>query len=277
MAIYREHLEAHPPTTPNAGVLGRHVAHDPRSRAYEFPVDRVSVVRTVRHRRLAPVFDQGAIGSCTGNAMLGAVGSDPLFGTVPDDHPRKPTGDAEHDERLAVQLYGEATRLDGIRGVYPPTDVGSSGLAVAKAAKKAGLISGYQHTFSLTAALKALTLQPVIMGVSWMDSFDAPDSRGLIAISADATARGGHEIVADEVNVEKRLVGFTNSWGRSYGVAGRMFMSWDTVGALLDMRGDVTVPVPLDQRSPSAPKAANAGCLPFSALLSRLARKDSPR
>jgi hypothetical protein len=275
-------LDERPSRSPAAGRLGRHVRHDPRSRAYGFSGAAVSELRSVVHRRLVPVFDQGAVGSCTGNAILGALGTDPFYGTIPDDHPRRPTGDADHDEELAVQLYSEATRLDDVRGVYPPTDTGSSGLGVCKAAKAAGLISGYQHAFSLEAALRALVLRPVIVGTVWLEAFDSPDADGTIAVPAhgivDAEVRGGHEYVLDEIDVERQRVGATNSWGASYGADGRMYLSFADLGTLLAADGDCTVPVPLDQPTPTPDTKPGApignGCLPFASLLSRFAWKD---
>src|SRR2546423_656913 len=56
------------------------------------------------------------------------------------------------EEPGAVKLYSDEEVLDG-DGPYPPNDNGSTGLTCAKVLKRAGMISGYQHTFSLDAAL----------------------------------------------------------------------------------------------------------------------------
>src|SRR5262249_2176885 len=56
--------------------LGRHGAHDPRSRG--FPAARARVVKSVRWKRHEKPFDQGQIGSCTGNAIAGACSTDPF-------------------------------------------------------------------------------------------------------------------------------------------------------------------------------------------------------
>src|SRR6266536_3004621 len=70
---------------------------------------------------------------------------------------------------------------------------------------------------------------PVITGVNWYSSFDAPDkSTGLVEIAADATVRGGHEIVAEGIDAENELVWFWNSWGTVYALGGRFCMSFDT-------------------------------------------------
>lgn len=242
----------HIPERPVEGrPLGRHVRHDDRSRRYPVHAVDPATLTSVRHERHIPVLNQGALGSCTGNAAEGALGSGDLLAAIPAGHPQRPTGDAETDERQAVALYSAATRLDGFPGQWPPDDTGSDGLSVAKAAKRAGLISGYRHAFGLEAALTALAERPVITGINWYSTFDEPDGDGLIEIGRGAVLRGGHEVVVDELDVEARRVGFTNSWGEGWGLGGRAYMSWDTWGRLLREQGDVTVFVPLDQPAPT--------------------------
>lgn len=60
--------------------LGRHVKHDPRSLAYQVVADGTAV--TVRWDRLIPVLDQGQVGSCTGNAAVGHLGTQPEDATL---------------------------------------------------------------------------------------------------------------------------------------------------------------------------------------------------
>jgi Intein splicing domain len=180
--------------------------------------------------------------NCTGNAIVGALGSDPDWADLPAKHPVM-------DEAEAVRLYSAAEKLDGGTG-YPPEDEGSSGLSVCKAAKAAGLIAGYANGFSLTDALAALQAGPVITGVDWFDSFDSPGSDGLISISKGAQVRGGHEFTVRGCDVGARTVYCDNSWGTTYGLKGSFLMSWDTWDQLLARQGDVTIPVPLSQPAP---------------------------
>lgn len=209
--------------------LGRHIVHDPRSR--NFPADSAPAVKSVRHKAVGLPLNQGDIGSCTANALCGALNSAPDY----------TEGHRKH-EKDAIQLYEVETQLEG--QPYPPNDPGGSGLEVCKAARKLGWITSYRHAFSVDAALRALVLRPVITGISWYTSFDSPASTGLVAIAPGATVRGGHEVVADEIDADERIVWFWNSWGTAYGVHGRFCMSFDTWHQLLDERGDVTVPIP---------------------------------
>jgi hypothetical protein len=258
-------IPEHPATHPAAGRLGRHVRHDPRSLRYQVEARSLGTLTSVKHRRYVPVLDQGSIGSCTGNAALGAVGTGALFTALAGNPGRPSETDAAADEKQAVSLYSAATALDDYDGTYPPDDTGSDGLSVAKACQQAGLISGYTHATSLEAALTALAAQPVITGVNWYDSFDSPNDDGLITITRGASVRGGHEFVLDELDVEGRRVGFTNSWSTSWGLDGRAYLSWDDFGRLLDERGDVTVftPVtePAPQPTPDPGDGDLAGCL----------------
>jgi hypothetical protein len=232
------------------GRLGRHIEHDPRSRAYAISQDLLpSTYVSAQHKIEIPVLNQGHLGSCTGNAAEALVGSDPLYQAVPQDLPARPTSDADHDEKQAVALYSAATSRDSIHGHYPPLDTGSTGLAVAKAASSLGLISGYQHAFSLDATLKALSVMPLIVGVHWYEGFDRPDSTGRVAISG--AVRGGHEFLLYGIDTEQRVVLARNSWGLTYGVEGCFSFSWDDLGRLLDEQGDATMFVPLSSPAPT--------------------------
>ncbi|MEV4438528.1 hypothetical protein AB0K09_05815 [Streptomyces sp. NPDC049577] len=241
------YLDEHP--SPAGGRLGRHVEHDPRSRAYALSEDLLpAVYASVEHTVRIPVLDQGRLGSCTGNAAEALVGSEPLYAAIPATVPGRPVGDAATDEGQAIALYATATHLDAIHGQYPPTDTGSTGLAVAKAAQKAGLIAGYQHAFGLEATLRALTATPLIVGVNWYEGFDTPDATGRVAISGEV--RGGHEFLLYGIDAEQQTVLARNSWGTGWGAGGCFSFSFDDLGRLLDEHGDATVFVPLTSPAP---------------------------
>lgn len=157
--------------------LGRVVEHDPRS--WDYQAARAPQIQSVLHKRRKVALDQGSVGCCTGAAMTG------LLDTAPFSHSRL-------SMKCALKLYSYATTVDSEPGQYPPTDTGSSGLAVAKAAQHYGYITAYSHAFGLQHALEALTLGPVITGIPWYSGFDEPDHNGHVTISGDI--RGGHEV-----------------------------------------------------------------------------------
>jgi C1A family cysteine protease len=210
--------------TPDHPRLGRHVAHDARSLG--FPADGATEFKTVRHDRLVPIFSQGELGSCTGNAAVGCISTAP-FGHM-------------GTEAEAVDVYSQATQLDNAWGTYPPEDTGSSGLAAMKALHKRGLISGYRHGFGLDHTLRALVKRPGIVGMTWLTGCDEPDAHGVVRYVGDV--RGGHEVELVGLDVDARLVWFANSWGASWGLGGYFAMGWDDFQSALDDHGDVVFP-----------------------------------
>ena len=216
------------------GRLGRGVWHDPRSLDYEAQTARR--LKPVLHEpgpgTVLPL-DQASVGSCTTEALCAALSC------APDFHGRVFTQDD------AYTGYSRETANEG--EPWPPNDPGGSGLAACKAGKQLGWLKSYRHAFGLTAALKALVLRPNIWGMNWYDTFDHPDpATGIVTITPDAFIRGGHEVCATEIILDKELIGFWNSWGR-WGLngTGRFYMSFSTAERLLAEEGDVTVPMPL--------------------------------
>ncbi len=208
--------------------LGRHRQHDPRSRSFETLFASKPLI-SAKWERHCPIYDQGDVGSCTGNAMAGALMTGPLW--------RAGRTLTEDD---ALQLYEAATHIDRIPGHFPPDDTGSSGLAVAHAAKLAGLVTTYHHAFSLHSALASLGRGPVIIGIGWYEGFDAPiGEHAELRISGEL--RGGHELYLLGIDVEEKVVEGVNSWGPEWGNRGHFTMSFDTLGTLLADQGDCTV------------------------------------
>lgn len=213
--------------------LGRHIEHDEKSK--QFPVARLTAgPASSNFTRHCPPFDQGDLGSCTGNAMAGVLMTEPFW-----------TAGRLLKESDAVRLYSEATHLDQIRGNYPPNDTGSSGLAVAKAAKKEGWIPGYEHAFGLDHLLHGLSQRPGLLGIYWYSSFDSPLPSGECPLSAGASVRGGHEIEMFRLDVQKQQIWCYQSWGPTWGGLGNgtFWFSFNTLTRLLAEHGDATFPV----------------------------------
>lgn len=258
--------------------LGRHIEHDPQSKRFAYKAPATLVLVSVRHHRFIPTLNQGSLGSCTGNAALGAVGSHPHY-------PLLDTVVSDWSQEQAVSIYSEATVIDEFSGAYPPTDTGSSGLAVAKILHGRGWISGYRHTFNLEDMKAALQETPVLLGINWYNNFFYPESDGTITVSDSDYVAGGHEVVVDEIDMERSRFGFTNSWGTAWGDNGRGYISFALMQRLLNERGDVVVPVAITEPAPEpdpdveveepdfpvAPTPTPSGCLPaFLSLPIRL-------
>lgn len=204
--------------------LGRHVEFDDRSR--DFPVAARLTAGPLVSKIWArtSVFNQGNLGSCTGNAVAGLAATAPL-------------NDPHMTEATALKVYELATTLDSFHGSYPPKDTGSTGLAALKAGAKLGLFARYEWGFSLDDALRTVAqIGPVVVGVNWYEGFDSPDAHGLVAISGQV--RGGHEFEILGIDVAARQVVAVNSWGRSWGLHGRFGFSFDDLDRLLHEQGE---------------------------------------
>jgi hypothetical protein len=238
--------------------LGRHVNHDPRSR--RFPVrEMAGTVASVRHERHVPIFDQGNLGSCTGNAAIGCMSTGSFFATVDANE------EAQYPltEGGAVLVYGAATAVDSYAGTYPPEDTGSDGLSVAKVLKSAGWISGYEHAFSFDQGLAALMAHPLIVGVNWYDDMFSPDPSGRVRPTGGLA--GGHEFVWDSYDAIAKVCGFTNSWAGSWGLNGRFTMTVADFTKLLAQDGDVTSFVPITTAPPQPQPTSDPGDVMWAA------------
>lgn len=219
--------------------LGRHVAHDPQS--WRYPAPMIDKIVSVQHETRDLPLDQGSTGSCTGNALAGLLMSDVFY-----QHTMKVTENRPLDETNAVHFYSRATHLDGFKGIYPPDDSGSSGLAVMKVAKQEGYLDGYAHCFSLEHAIRTICLQPTISGFNWYSGMDSPDDNGVVKVAGNI--RGGHEFlqIGVEINDKKDPLGPNNyvlnmqSWG-VWGLkdSGIFKISIPDFGKLMKEQGDV--------------------------------------
>ena len=223
--------------------LGRNINHDPRS--LRFVVRPAKVDKSVAWPRHIPILDQGDLGSCTGNAETGLLGSDPFWPTL------NATIQSELNEDMAVKIYSMATQIDPYAGEYPPDDTGSDGLSVNKAAKQLNFISGYVHATSVDEAKTLIQQGPFITGTDWTTPMDNPDANGIIKKPASGEVRGGHEYVCRERDAERGLWWFDNSWGTSFGKDGRFAYDDAGLAALMARGGDITQSVPLTEPPPT--------------------------
>lgn len=188
---------------------------------------------------VAGAVDVDALGSCTGNAGTAAVSF-----LLSDEQARSAGLDlvsAKGAEEWSIGLYAQATGLDDATGVFPPDDVGSSGLGIAKALKRRGLIGSYTHATTATAVASLLQAGPVLFGVPWFKAWFEPDAHGFID-GGDWTSSGlagGHEICvialeqvtqdhAGRVEPESTVIRFRNSWSASWGDDGDGLMTLAT-------------------------------------------------
>jgi len=207
--------------------LGRNQWLDGRSLAYMVENNAQEMGGALHDQhwvRVLAILDQGQLGSCTGNAGTGALGTQPLYDAVGKALLPTPD-DAGAGEKFAVQLYSDATAADGYPGTYPPDDTGSSGLAVCKVLKARGTISRYTWARTPYGLLRLLQAGPVLQGMPWYNAFFSPDAAGFIDANPawqGSGVAGGHEVEAVGVEIDNQdafnsVVIYANSWGTAWG------------------------------------------------------------
>jgi hypothetical protein len=223
--------------------LGRHINHDPRSRAYQLDVSGLGLV-DVSWTSHIPILNQLDLGKCTAEAAVKALSCDPFWQGLPTD---VQTG---LNDDYSTAFYHDETVADDYPGTYPPDDTGSDGLTSGKVAQSRNLINGFEHTFSVDDALKGLQLRPACWGTLWKTGMDAVDqTTGKISYSG--TTRGGHELCLYGVNVAAEQVWFYQSWGAwGYQNQGIGWISFDDFALSLKDQGDVTFFTPLSEPAP---------------------------
>lgn len=211
---------------------GRIPEFDELSRNYGVAIRDGAKPKSVEWKRYSPILDQGQLGSCTGNAMAAWLGCAPHCTSEQDA--------AKYDEDFAVELYSLATRLDKFPGAHPPDDTGSSGLAVAKAAKWIGEISSYSWAFTTRGLLHALQSGPVLVGTVFLEEMERPDSDGVVIVAG--AVMGGHEYLVRGYDADHNHLICDNSWSTRWGVSGSFRLPLDGWEVLRKMHADVTVP-----------------------------------
>lgn len=203
------------------------VEHDDRSRQYMargilFQED--APLRSKTWRRPAP-YDQGQLPQCVAYATKGVCWSQPIAQSIKLETRKKiDTG----------QLYHLAQTLDQ----WPGEDYdGTSTLAGLKAAHQDGLIPGYRWCFGLDDVTKTLSQYgPVMIGVNWMTGMMETDEEGLLSVTGQV--EGGHCVELHGVDVGRKEVIGTNSWGLSWGLKGRFRLRFEDLGTLLQDQGE---------------------------------------
>ena len=224
--------------------LGRHVKHDSRSLNYEFlPRDAKPKKTDANWVSETGPLNQGQVGSCTGNATA------QFLNTTFSDATRKAVrrGGGFFTEADALKIYSLATHLDRQRGIYPPTDTGSTGLGVAKAAERLGFVKAYKHIFSFSSAQATAEMTPFIQGTLWTNTMFKPNN-GLVKVGplTESNVAGGHEYQGAGIDWKEEVFIYRNSWGDENEwpgckPGGYFAIGFKDVQELLANQGDITV------------------------------------
>lgn len=203
--------------------LDRLPSRDPRNRNFLRAVTGKPLVR--KTWRLDYRLDQGQEGACVGFGWAHRL----------DAAPRR-----RHLNGLdAFAFYYRARELDE----YPGEDYeGSSVLGGAKAVQEKGLISSYRWAYDLQNVLQALSHEgPVVMGTNWLADMFEPRTDGYLQVAGSLA--GGHCWLLRGIDPAKGRVTMSNSWGRSWGLKGDAYLTFDDLGILLEDGGEACIPV----------------------------------
>lgn len=237
------------PTVPYHRSKGRVQHHDERSRS--FAVAPAAPNPAPWRHMMGPVLDQGQISGCTGwsgadwlNSASAVLARKRYNKARIGNASAKYVGNAD-----GLYLYEQATQNDDLSWTYPPTDNGSTGLGVAKALQKMGVIPEYKWTFDFNTTLAYAQQQPVLLGTVWTDAMMEPDAHGILNIGTDAQVKAaddngeGHEYCLIGGNLKTGLARIRNHWTAQWGLGGDALIPLSQLETLIiKYRGDVCVP-----------------------------------
>jgi hypothetical protein len=213
-------------------ILDRLVQFDDRSRYYPA---RALVGATVGPRSYTwsvPTLngtrplDQGNEGACVGHAWAHEAAARPV---VRDDA----------DSALAFRVYREAQKIDAWPG---ENYSGTSVIAGAQIMQRLGFLTEYRWAFTLDDALTVVSRRgPAVIGVNWYTGMWDTDAKGYLHVTG--RVEGGHAILLTGVSLRHERVTLYNSWGLSWGMGGRAYLSFTDFDRIRREDGEVCVPV----------------------------------
>lgn len=213
---------------------------DFRDRRYSAKRRRIAGMPSVIDLRpqCPPVYDQGQLGSCSSNAVAGAIEFERKKQGLPDFVPsrlyvyyntRVIEGDPEADNGAQIR---DAIKAVAVQGACPETDwpYDISKFAVAPPANcyadaKTDLVSAYARVDQTATAIKNTLIsgKPVVFGITVYDSFesDAVAQSGIVPMpSSSESAQGGHAMLCVGYDEPNQVFIVRNSWGAYWGRAG---------------------------------------------------------
>ena len=221
--------------------------YDPRDKIHCFVIATNDIPETVDLRSKCPlVYDQKNCGSCTANAIAGAIQFDEILENLPNQtapsrlfiyyNERVARGTTDTDSGATIRDSVNAVAKDGYcsESMWPYevakfAEKPSSACYVAAENHKAIVYMRVAQTAEQIRSALALGY-PVVFGIMVYQSFEKPEitRTGIISMpTAKETILGGHAIVA--VGYNKNYVIFRNSWGAEWGDAGYGYLPWEYI------------------------------------------------
>ena len=222
----------------------RHQNPDARDKVYAARLKAAPPAECDLRPGMPPVYDQGQLGSCTGNAIAGAMEYERDRQGLSDFVPARLF--IYYNERAmegTVSSDSGAMIRDGIKvvnseGVCPetlwPYDTGMFAVKPPKRCYVAALtdrLVQYEAVQTLADLKDAISSKlAVVFGFTVYESFESPQvaQTGVLPMPDVQTesAVGGHAVVAVGYSDPKGHVIVRNSWGPSWGAAGYFYMPY---------------------------------------------------
>lgn len=213
--------------------LDRIVEFDERSREYPIRTLVAGLAPRSNGYPLTKWFNQGYEGACVGFSFAHEIAAEPQAA-------------AWADENFARRLYWKAQQLDqwpgGAYAGADPFYEGTSVISAAKHLKNSTLYKEYRWAFNLNDVVLALGYEgPGVLGCNWYEGMMNPDTNGFIKPTGAVV--GGHAILIRGVDVDRKIVRLTNSWGKNWGKSGDCFMTFADLETVLKDSGEFCIPI----------------------------------
>jgi len=206
--------------------LDRLPEFDPKSR--NFPIRALIPSKPPRSYTWESdkVLDQGTEGACVGYGWSQELLCSPAI--VPGVN-----------NLFARGVYVDARKVDEWPGeAYEGTSV----IAGARVIKVRGFMAEYRWAFSVDDLVMAIGYEgPAVLGTNWYTGMADTDRAGDVHVTGKV--EGGHCIAAIGVDIEARRFILVNSWGESWGIRGRCYLSFDDMERLIHEEGEMCIPV----------------------------------
>jgi C1A family cysteine protease len=186
-----------------------------------------------------PVFDQGQLGSCTANALAGAMGflHPGLIGSRLFVYYNERAMEGTIDQDAGAQIRDGVKTLAKI-GVCPEaewpykvTKFKTKPAAKCFADAGAHTISEYQRITGLDAMLHCLASGfPFVFGFTVYDGFESDEvaKTGVLNLPTRGEKNlGGHAVMAVGYDLAAKRITVRNSWGAAWGQSGYFTMPFD--------------------------------------------------
>ena len=219
-----------------------------------------------------PVYDQGALGSCTANAVAGAVEFERTRQGLPDFTPSRLFIYFGEREIEGTTDYDSGAELrDGIKvvaneGVPPETDwpydisrFTEKPPAQAYAEARSDVATQYQRVAQTLSQMKGCLASglPFVFGFTVYESFESSvvAETGMVPMPGlDEQVLGGHAVMAVGYDDAQQRFLVRNSWGPGWGLTGYCWMPYVYLTSA-DLASDLWV---IQQESGGSPTPAPA-------------------